>query len=467
MSKLCRRLFPSILETEGLMSKLLLDNFDTNHQLYDDIVNNNLEIKFKNYLNEANDLLNMPERMINDIKYTPKELFDMAGYILYDECRCEKDIQKFEKYYSNDEELCTFKGGRLNKCRVFFAVKKNIDEINRENFETPQRQDEYGTSVLSIQFTKDGTNTLSIKNRYNHTVNNPDATFSNNLDNIMPGLTDSFEKYYGIVQKFKNNKFELPGYIRGNDGKIYKYNYEIDNIHYCPNNVVIDNLKVKKFDKEKYIIIDYFILDLQNKKISLYDESLHDSFPQTIGNILKILVSKTENGKEINITPQIGNDIKITIDERNRIIGYENSNIEHIGNHFLFYNISLQRLDVPKLKSIVDYFLYYNCLLLEFNAPSLTCIGNLCLYHNMILERLYAPNLISIGNKFLSLNNKLIILIANNLQYVGDYFLNNNTVLTKFDTKNLKYFGKGFFDNNDVIRNQLNNNKSEKIFIKK
>ena len=40
--------------------------------------------------------------------------------------------------------------------------------------------------MISIQFTKDDAHTLSIKNRYNHSVNDPDATFSNNLDNIIP-----------------------------------------------------------------------------------------------------------------------------------------------------------------------------------------------------------------------------------------------------------------------------------------
>ena len=92
-------------------------------------------------------------------KFSCKE----AGYVLV-ECYNEEDIQKFRKYYAPGEELCTFKGGRLNSCRVFFAVKKNVLDIKREDFKKPKREDEYGTSVISIQFTKDETNTLSIKN---------------------------------------------------------------------------------------------------------------------------------------------------------------------------------------------------------------------------------------------------------------------------------------------------------------
>ena len=67
---------------------------------------------------------------------------------------------------------------------------------------------------------------MSIKNRYNHTVDNPDATFGNNLDNIIDGLNDSFEKAYNLVHTGGHEKFELSKYIRATDGKYYKYNME-------------------------------------------------------------------------------------------------------------------------------------------------------------------------------------------------------------------------------------------------
>ena len=73
-----------------------------------------------------------------------------------------------------------------------FCSKENAGEIKREDFESPKREDEYGTSVMSIQFSKQGRCTVSIKNRYNHTVNNPDATYGNNLDRIVFGLKQSF-----------------------------------------------------------------------------------------------------------------------------------------------------------------------------------------------------------------------------------------------------------------------------------
>ena len=50
MMKLCRELFPSILEEKGVLSKIILSNFYPNHNLYDDIIDNKLENNFKNYI---------------------------------------------------------------------------------------------------------------------------------------------------------------------------------------------------------------------------------------------------------------------------------------------------------------------------------------------------------------------------------------------------------------------------------
>ena len=187
---LCRTLFPTILEQEDLLYNILLQNFAGNSRtLYEDIMSNGLEEKFKNFIFSRFDVEKREKQMAPS--KTPYELLDEAGYDLY-ECHSEEEIQRFRKYYEPNEELCTFNGGRLNRCVVFFAVKKNVDEIKRENFRNPQREDEYGTSVMSIQFSKDGICTVSIKNRYNHTVDNPDATYGNDLDRIILGLRQSF-----------------------------------------------------------------------------------------------------------------------------------------------------------------------------------------------------------------------------------------------------------------------------------
>lgn len=226
MAHLCLKLFPTILQNEGELYNIIINSFYPSRFLYDDIVKHNLIIQFQNYI------YSFVNRNINyiDTDKKPMELLNEVGYILY-ECNNQDDIDKFIPFYAPYERLCTFKANRLESCYVFFAVKKDVDTIKRENFKQPQRDDKYGTSVISIQFTRGKCNNLSIKNRYNHTVKNHDATFDNNLDNIVPGLTRSFEQEYNLnIDNNGDRFFELPNYIKANDGKYYKYNYEINNI---------------------------------------------------------------------------------------------------------------------------------------------------------------------------------------------------------------------------------------------
>lgn len=187
--KMCRSRFPEILDEEDRLYEMLQSTFpSTSTTLYEDIQESRLENEFVDYIydqfaNESNEIVTTEK--------TPYELLEEAGYELV-ECDSEEEIQSFKKYYAKKEELCTFRGNRLEDCVVFWAVKKNVDDIKREDFKKPERDDDYGTSVISIQFNRHGTTRASIKNRYNHAVDNPDATFGNDLEKIAPGLTYSF-----------------------------------------------------------------------------------------------------------------------------------------------------------------------------------------------------------------------------------------------------------------------------------
>ena len=451
MMHLCRELFPTLLEQEGLLPKLLLDNFKESRSLVKDIIDNNLEEEFKNYIYNQVDVENDYEEIVSK---RPEELLKEAGYILY-ECHSEEEIQSFKKYYAPGEALCTFRGGRLDKCFVFFAVKENVDEIKRENYTKPQRQDEYGTSVISIQFTRDNSHTLSIKNRYNHTVNNPDSTFGNNLDNIIPGLTNSFDKYYGLHQSHLQNSFEIPGYVRANDGKYYKYNYEINNIYYCENNVIIDNFEVKEYPHEQYIVLDYFILDLKNKLIQRYwnDMELEDSFPNTIGTIKDIKIENDKDNKNILIKTDDSDevDVIITLDKNNRIVELKNNKVKRIENYFLVSNTSLTSLELPNVTSISNLFLGNNNSLTSIKLPNATSIGDHFLNSNNSLISLELPNVTSIGDYFLDSNNSLISLELPNVTSIGDYFLDSNNSLISLELPNVKSIGKHFLYSNKLL----------------
>ena len=443
MMHYCRSELSTILENDGLLPSLLLEHFNESHMLYDDIEKDGKLEEFKNYIYS---LIDVEDNMKRIEHRTPKELLSEAGYNFY-ECKTEEDIQSFKKYYSKDEELCTFKGKRLESCYVFFAVKKNVDEIKRENFSKPRRQDEYGTSVISIQFTKEGYD-LSIKNRYNHTVNNPDSTFSNNLDNIIEGLMQSFENEYGFIQANIGN-FELENYVKVG-GKYYKYNHEIDNIYYCLDNIIIDNFNVKKYDKERYIVFDYFVLDLKEKKI--LTETEYDSFIDGIVDIDKINIVKLENGKAIHIIPINREEIIIELDKQNRIVKYKNNNIKRCDDYFLCFNESLQELNLPNLERCGDRFLYNNGSLQELNLPNLERCGDSFLYNNESLQELNLPNLKQCEYGFLLSNQSLQELNLPNLKLCGDSFLYFNESLQELNLPNLERCGDSFLYNNESLQ---------------
>ena len=451
MMHLCRDLFPTLLEKEGLLPSLLLHSFHESHSLAQDIISEQLEYEFKSYIYQQVDVNDVENNKITKIDKTPEELLKDAGYQLY-ECHTEEDIQMFKKYYAPGEELCTFQGGRLHRCHVFFVVKDNVDEIKREDFIKPSREDAYGTSVMSIQFTKDFSHTLSIKNRYNHRVNNPDSTFANNLDNIIPGLTDSFDKYYGMHQQFTCDNFELPGYVKANDGKYYKYNCEIGNVYYCEDNVIIDNFEVKEYPKEKYLVFDYFILDLQSKMASLYDLDIVDSFPDILDEIEKINIEKDGDKKTVVIKQRGQEDaVLLGLDRSNNLVSFRNNHVENIPNDFLSYNERLKVLEMENAVIIGDNVLCSNWDLETLELSNATIIGNSFLNENRSLCHIELPKVTNIGQGFLEYNQLISSCQFPSLEVIGNYFMRCNKKLNQIELPKATMIGNFFLEYNENI----------------
>ena len=501
MMHLCRSLFPTILEQPGLLYHVLSTNFAKSRSLYDDIVRENKEHVFKEYIYS---FVDVESDKVQTTSKSVKELLAEAGYEIY-ECKSFFETQMFRDYYSKqgialgsngyikvgnisevivpdwakkepyskyiivdsngdikvpnrvgNEELCTFEDpDRSANYYIFFIVKKNVESIRREDFETPKREDAYGVSVLCIQFAKGKKQRVSIKSRYNHTVNNPDGTYSNNLDAIIPGLTEAFEREYGfnIGEKYKLN-FGLEGYVKARDGKFYKYNYRINNIYYCPNNIIIDNGDVVDTysDKARYVFMDYFILDLQAKKLILYDKGIKDSFVDGLQNITRVEVLNKEGYKEIKLTLEENKEAIIKLDSRGRIIEYENKNLKKCGDDFLHYNETLQVLNLPNLENCGDYFLSRNESLQILDLPCLVRCGNYFLYDNNALQTLSLPNLEECGHCFLSFNDILQALSLPKLEKCGSCFLNGNNSLQTLNLPNLKECGDFFLEFNEILQ---------------
>lgn len=459
---LCRELFPTILEEEGKLYEILSLTFGKNcKNLYEDITSAGLEDELKSLiyskLYEKSNEENLEEEK------TPYELLEEAGYVLT-ECETEEEIQSFKKYYAKNEELCTFRGGRLNRCVVFFAVKKDVEDIRREDFKEPKREDEYGTSVMGIQFYKTGMCTVSIKNRYNHRVKNPDATYGNDLERIIPGLTKSFERLLaerGLKLNSENKEeLSIPGYVKANDGKYYKYNMEVNGIYYCPGNIIIEYGEVRELANSE-ILLDYFILDIEYKELFVYDSSLRDSFTDALKDIQRIEVQR--NAEDRNRTRTITISIKgqsepvvIEIDSDNQIVGYTNHDLTEVENSFLAHNRALTKLEMPALVKVGDSFLHLNKSLTELEMRELTEVGNIFLSDNTCLTELQMPKLVKAGNSFLRRNEGLTELEMPELTEVGMYFLSSNRQLTKLRMPVLVKTGRNFlYSNEDLTKLQM------------
>ena len=454
MMHLCRTLFPTILESEGVLLNILTTVIYPTKHLAQDIIENCHECEFKNFIYSYF----IDNKTNNEENKDPKKLLKSVGYTLY-KCRTQKQILKFKKYYVKGERLCTFGDNRLKKCYVFFAVRDDAEKLNRNDFKNPKREDAYGTSVISIQFSRGENNTLSIKNRYNHKVSNPDATFGNNLDNIVLGLTEAFRKKYklnidGIDLKRSNFLTSQLNYVMV-DGKYYRYNLKVDNIYYCENNIIIDHGKlIDKYSKEKerYILMDCYILDLKEKVIKNYDKYLSTSFCDTVNiGIKKIKVEKCDKNKIIIVCLEDNKNIYIVIDEYNNIIEYRNNNVTKIGDFFLYNNKTLLRVDLENVKSVGNNFLAWNQNLRYINISNLERAGRCFLHENRLLEEINLPKLTIIESSFLDMNRRLNKINIPNVKIIGEFFLHKNEQLRRLYLQSVERIYTGFLSTNKVI----------------
>lgn len=200
------------------------------------------------------------------------EDFKKAGYdtVIFDN---KEKIAECKKYYAAGEVICTYNNlsGRMSQYHMLVAIKKDIDKIQRSK--TPQREDEYGTSILNIQIAKNGSH-MSIKNRYNHTVSECDSTLNNNLDLLVPGLQAKVLGYYNIASLNKNKTYYRD--ITKINGVYLKYFTEVENVYF--GNFVLDSKNGVRFaDNGRYYVnTDYdnlCVLDFHDKKvIKLFNE---------------------------------------------------------------------------------------------------------------------------------------------------------------------------------------------------
>ncbi len=367
----------------------------------------------------------------------PIELLEKAGYKAYVADTFKKQ-NAIRKYFAEDEELCTFDDPhRFQKYYIINAVKENVDQIKRENFLHPKREDEYGTSVLSIQISK-LSGALSIKNRYNHTVQNPDNTFNSNPDKIIPGLSKALEHYFNILMH-PEDALDLPDNYIVLNNQVIHYIEEREGVYFGDHYYVKDDI-LHELNQDYQIRADNFIIDLKNKEISSPLPYTHDSFSDVLNAEIK--------GKKLALTCD---------DENNHYLFADNVQIMKINAKH-----EMTELCLPTAKEIPEYFLMNNKVLEKFSAHNALYINDNFLYNNKKCHSLYLPKVLEIGDHFLEDTTKLSGLDLPSVQEIGDNFLYENENCTSLNLPNVQIIGCHFLNYNHLLK-ELNAPKLEII----
>ena len=241
----------------------------------------------------------------------PVTLLKRAGYNAYVADTLEKQ-NAIKKYFAPGEELCTFRDpNRYLNYFIINAVREDVDQIHRSAI--PQREDAYGTSVISIQVLKAG-GFISIKNRYNHTVQNPDNTYNSNPDNIISGLSDAIKHYFGI--DFSAQKVILPEdyYLVGKS--ICKVVNEADGVLYIEDSAYAKDGVIYEIDKNTEILLPVLgaVFNLKKHEFtflsdiepSARDRVVREKLSSAIKDKkIKVVKNSTDNTKDIYLNDKL------------------------------------------------------------------------------------------------------------------------------------------------------------------
>lgn len=366
---------------------------------------------------------------------TPLELLNEAGYDAF-VVTTEEEKNSIQKYYRPGEEICTFRDPKRHiDYYMIHAVKRGADKIKPSDH--PEREDEYGTSVISIQIAKGG-GFISIKNRYNHTVNNPDATFNNNPDNIIPGLSTSLKKYFDV----DFNVFEsmMPDKFRMVHEQFVYFNHEVNNTYFGPG-YYFSGSTITKLNTDYEVMLDYYVLNVKTgevRDVAGLKYQTHKILQDMFQN-KKITIRTNPNNKHERMI--YADDAHVLSVGNGTITELNLSATKHIDDSFLLFNQNLRKLYAPKLESVGNKFLASNRQLTELDLPSLKVVGHNFVSHNAFIAKFNAPLLEKTGSCFMMENQGLTKLELPSLKELADYCLKDNISLSKLYVPKLEIIG--------------------------
>jgi len=384
----------------------------------------------------------------------------------------------------NGELLCTvyknWDSGekRFDNWYIIHAVRKEVvgdDKLPESEWHIkpsmdPKRQDPYGTSVISIQIAKSG-GAISIKNRYNHTLRreSPDATFGNNPDNIIHGLTNSLKKHFDVEFTAPENELPTDFCIIGD--QFVHYNYEIDNVYFGPDFYCVGS-DIKTLKNDYQVMLDYMVLDERTGEISNPSGTIETCVPGVLSDEFKNKKIKRKTDKKTRQITIYADGVRIADVIDGKIIKLNLPDVTEIKNDFVV-NPALQEINLPNVKKIGDDFLNGNEGLTSIDLPNVVEVGGDFLSDNELLNNVNMPNVIAVGPCFLRRNRELQELSLPKVQEIGyrfmeknqglsqislpevrrinDYFLHDNLGLTSISLLKVTEVGQSFLRNNMSI----------------
>ena len=402
----------------------------------------------------------------------PIELLAEAGYRAWYADTMDKQ-NAISKYFAPGEELCTFNDPeRFRRFHIINAVRHDADKLKRTDFYgREEREDTYGTSVLSIQILKAG-GFISIKNRYNHKVSNPDNTFHSNPDNIIHGLSYALKERFAV--DFSSHLIMPPPEYLLVGHRLVRYQSEEYGI-YVSDGCYVKNGHIYPIDRDKEILFEYFILNLKNKTIQnlfptaesfvpVLQDEIRDKPLQVLKNKIgerivtvggdPLLTLKGARLIELNLptTKSIGSQF---LSFNKELRHFSAPMLEHIGSSFLECNEKMESFRAPQLKSVENYFMMHNNSLKELILPALEDVGASFMRFNRVLTKLDLPALAHIGDKFCSENDSLKTLILPAVRQIRYNFLYNNNSLEILQVPVLSHAFSGFLGENSSLRKLL------------
>lgn len=397
------------------------------------------------------------------IKRDPFELLYQAGYHAQYADTLEKQ-NSIEPYFTPSERLCTFDDPtRYQKYYIINAVKHNAAELNRTNFKHPKREDEYGTSVISIQILKKG-GVISIKNRYNHSIDNPDNTYNSNPDNIIYGLSAALKNYFNV--DFSSQQEPLgKNYVLIKD-KILKYNYEINNVYYGKDFIAYGD-QIYSIDKRSQIIMDYFIFDFKQKQILKDFNGINLTSNDCFADIFNQEISGTtiQIKRNPNKSHTILADGYPVVEIKDGTIRYLSlTQPTSIGANFLLRDKTLRKINLPNVKEVGDCFLRDDKVLSTIEMQKCEKVGHQFLYHDTMIRKIYLPEVVGFGDEALHSAKKLRELYSPKCQSFGDWGLYYNTDIKDLRLPDSIKVGQGFLHNNKQFSARYNQQRTN-IFI--